>query len=257
MPLGLKPSFATASSSKSASNARLDFKLRIGDTRTVVTVHGDQPLMNTEDALVGTVIDRNIIDEMPLNGRGIQALIELSPGVDPVPVTDTSRGQFAVNGQRADTNYFTVDGVTVDFAAGDTPRRAVGTAGSSQAGEAGAGAIPANNFLGTFSNLVSPDALQEFKIQTSTFAPEFGRAPGAQIGFVSRSGGNRYTGSLFEYFRNDVLDASDWFNDQMGLPKPPLRFNNFGVSLGGPLQIPHVYDGHDRTFFFSPLRIYL
>lgn len=110
--------------------------------------------------------------------------------------------------------------------------------------------LPANNFLGTFSNLVSPDALEEFKIQTSTFAPEFGRSPGAQIGLVSRSGGNRYTGSVFEYFRNDKLDAADWFSNSQGLPKPPLRFNNFGVSLGGPLQIPRVYNGHDRTFFF-------
>jgi hypothetical protein len=231
-------------------NARLDFKLRIGDSRTVVTVHADAAAVNTQDASVGTVIDRNIIDEMPLNGRGIQALIELSPGVVPVPVTDTSRGQFAINGQRADANYFTVDGVTVDFAAGNTPSELFGQQRIFSEGEAGAGTIPANNFLGTFSDLVSPDALQEFKIQTSTFAPEFGRSPGAQIGLVSRSGGNRYTGSLFEYFRNDVLDASDWFYDQLGIPKAPLRFNNFGVSLGGPLQIPHVYDGRDRTFFF-------
>jgi len=231
-------------------NARIDFNLRIGDSRSVVTVHGDPVPVNTQDASVGTVIDRKIIDEMPLNGRGIQTLIELSPGVIPVPATDTSRGQFAINGQRGDANYFTVDGVTVDFSAGDTPAGLFGTNRIFSLGEAGAGTIPANNFLGTFSNLVSPDALEEFKIQTSTFAPEFGRSPGAQIGLVSRSGGNRYTGSVFEYFRNDKLDASDWFSNQQGLPKPPLRFNNFGVSLGGPVQIPHVYDGHDRTFFF-------
>lgn len=231
-------------------NARLDFNLRIGDSRTVVTVHGDAGLVNTQDASVGTVIDRKIIDEMPLNGRGIQTLIELSPGVVPVPVSDTSRGQFAINGQRSDTNYFTVDGVTVDFAAGNTPSALFGQQRVFSLGEAGAGTIPANNFLGTFSNLVSPDALQEFKIQTSTFAPEFGRTPGAQVGLISRSGSNRYTGSLFEYFRNDKLDAADWFSNWDGLPKSPLRFNNFGVSLGGPLLIPHVYNGHDRTFFF-------
>ena len=231
-------------------NARLDFNPRIGDSRSVVTVHADAAPVNTQDASVGTVIDRNFIDEMPLNGRGIQTLIELSPGVIPVAVDDTSRGEFAVNGQRADANYFTVDGVTVDFAAGNTPAGLVGLSRTFSLGEAGAGMLPANNLLGTFSNLVSPDALEEFKIQTSTFGPEFGRSPGAQIGLVSRSGGNRYTGSLFEYFRNDKLDAADWFSNYQGLPKPPLRFNNFGVSLGGPLRIPHVYDGHDRTFFF-------
>ncbi len=233
-----------------AENARLDFALRLGDSHTEVTVHGGQPLINADDASVGTVIDRDIIDQMPLNGRGIQSLIELTPGVVVTPVVDTNRGQFAVNGQRADANYYTVDGVSADFAAGDL--RSVLSRGATpfSVGQAGGGMLPANNFLGTFSNLVSPDALQEFKIQTSTFSPEFGRSPGAQVGLVTRSGTNLYSGSLFEYFRNDKTDANDWFNNQQGLARTPLRFNDFGGSLGGPLGIPHFYNGHDRTFFF-------
>jgi Carboxypeptidase regulatory-like domain len=95
-------------------NARIDFSLRIGDSRTEVTVHRGPPLINTEDASVGTVIDRDIIDQMPLNGRGIQTLIELTPGVVATPVVDASIGQFVVNGQRNDTSYFTVDGVTLE-----------------------------------------------------------------------------------------------------------------------------------------------
>src|SRR3984957_18669996 len=231
---------------ETGENARLDFSLRLGDFRTEVTVHGDTPLINSEDASVGTLIDRDTIDKMPLNGRGIQALIELSPGVVAIPVTGGDRGQFAINGQRDDANYFTVDGVSANFALMNplTPN------GAALLYQAGGALIPANNFLGTFSNLVSPDALQEFRIQTSTFAPEFGRSPGAQIGLVTRSGTNRYSGSLFEYFRNDTTDANDWFANQQALPKPPLRFNNFGGSLGGPVRIPHLYDGHDRTFFF-------
>src|SRR5262249_4793719 len=110
--------------------------------------------------------------------------------------------------------------------------------------------IPANNFFGTFSNLVAPESLQEFKIQTSTFAPEYGRSPGGQIGLVTRSGTNRYSGSLFEYLRNEKLDANDWFTNRDGLPKPVLRLNNFGGVLGGPVRVPHLYDGRDRTFFF-------
>jgi Carboxypeptidase regulatory-like domain len=233
-----------------AENARLDFALRLGDSHTEVTVHGGQPLINTDDASVGTVINRDIIDQMPLNGRGIQSLIELTPGVVVTPVVDTSRGQFAVNGQRADANYYTVDGVSADFAAGDL--RSVLSRGATpfSVGQAGGGMLPANNFLGTFSNLVSPDALQEFKIQTSTFSPEFGRSPGAQVGLVTRSGTNLYSGSVFEYFRNDKTDANDWFDNQQGLARPPLRFNDFGGSLGGPLRIPHFYNGRDRTFFF-------
>ena len=138
-------------------NVRLDFDLTIGDSRTVVTVNGVPPLMNTDDASVGTVIDRSIIDQMPLNGRGIQTLIELTPGVVATPVVPSSFGQFVVNGQRNDTSYFTVDGVSANFAA-------LGANVSSvPAGvQTGSPGIPASNFLGTFSNLVSPDALQEF-----------------------------------------------------------------------------------------------
>jgi carboxypeptidase family protein/TonB-dependent receptor-like protein len=234
-----------------AEKARLDFTLRIGDSHTEVTVHGGPPLINTEDASVGTVIGRDIIDQMPLNGRGIQSLIELSPGVVVTPVVDSSRGQFAVNGQRTDANYFTVDGVSANFAAGDLTSQLVpNTSAYFTQSQSGGGMIPANNFLGTFSNLVSPDALQEFRIETSTFAPEYGRSPGAQIGLITRSGANRYAGSLFEYFRNDKTDANDWFANQQAVPKAPLRFNDFGGTVGGPVRIPHVYNGHDRTFFF-------
>jgi Carboxypeptidase regulatory-like domain/TonB dependent receptor len=229
-------------------NARLDFAMRIGDSRTVVIVKGGPPLINTEDASVGTVIGRNIIDQMPLNGRGIQSLIELTPGVEVVPVVTSNAGQFTVNGQRSDANYFTVDGVSANFAAGIVNTVVGGV--YSVTGQTGGATLPANNLLGTLSNLVSPDALQEFKIQTSTFAPEFGRTPGAQIGFVTRSGTTQYSGSLFEYFRNDILDANGWFNNYHSLPKPPLRFNNFGASLGGPLGIPRVFKLPGQTFFF-------
>jgi hypothetical protein len=233
-------------------NARLDFSLRLGDFRTEVTVHAGPALINSENASVGTVIDRDIVDQMPLNGRGIQTLIELSPGVVAVPVVAGDRGQFAINGQRSDANYFTVDGVSANFALAN-PLTSMQSTGGVLLAQAGGAMIPANNFLGTFSNLVSPDALQEFKIQTSTFAPEFGRSPGAQIGLVTRSGTNRYSGLLFEYLRNDKTDANDWFANQLALPKSPLRFNDFGGTLGGPVRIPHLYDGHDRTFFFLSL----
>src|ERR1700684_2229503 len=126
--------------------ARIDFSLRLGDFRTEVTVHGDSPLINSEDASVGTLIDRDTIDKMPLNGPGIQALIELSPGVVAIPVTGGDRGQFAINGQRNDANYFTVDGVSANFAFMN-PFTANGAALLYQAGDA---LIPANNFLGLF-----------------------------------------------------------------------------------------------------------
>jgi len=226
--------------------ARLDFNLRIGDDRTEVTVHAGSPMINTENASVGTVIDRSLIDQMPLNGRGIQSLIELSPGVVVLPVASASAGQFAINGQRTNANYFTVDGVSANFAI-SIPLSLTGVIAGPTIGT---GMIPANNFFGTLSNLVAPESLQEFRIQTSTFAPEFGRSPGGQVGLVTRSGTNRYSGSLFEYFRNDKTDASDWFANSQASPKPPLRFNNFGGVFGGPVRVPHLYEGRDRTFFF-------
>ena len=232
--------------------AQLDFALTIGTSQTTVTVRGGPPLINTADASVGTVIGRDLIDEMPLNGRGIQTLVELTPGVTVVPVFDESRGQFVINGQRSDANYFTVDGVSANFSVANSQALVFlhNILTLQTAGQAGGGMLPANNFLGTFSNLLSPEALEEFKIQTSTYAPEFGHVPGGQIDLISRSGTKRYSGSLFEYFRNDATDANDWFNDAQGLPKAPLRFNNFGGTLGGPVRLPHIYNGRDRTFFF-------
>ena len=233
-------------------NARLDFGLTIGSSQTTITVRGGPPLINTADASVGTVIDRNLIDQMPLNGRGIQTLVELAPGVTVVPVFDESRGQFVINGQRSDANYFTVDGVSANFSVANSETLDfVHLTTLHTAGQAGGGMLPANNFLGTFSNLLSPEALEEFKIQTSTYAPEFGHLPGGQIDLISRSGTKRYSGSLFEYFRNDAPDANDWFNDAQGLPKAALRFNNFGGTLGGPVRLPRIYKAvEDRTFFF-------
>jgi len=230
--------------------AQVDFSLTIGGSQTTVTVKAGLPLVNTSDASVGTVIGRNLIDQMPLNGRGIQTLIELTPGVTVVPVFDESRGQFVINGQRSDANYFTVDGVSANFSVANSPTLGFLPLTLHTAGQAGGGMLPANNFLGTFSNLLSPEALEEFKIQTSTYAPEFGHVPGGQIDLISRSGTKRYAGSLFEYFRNDATDANDWFNDAQGLPKAALRFNNFGGTLGGPVWLPHIYNGQDRTFFF-------
>src|SRR5262249_36195757 len=98
--------------------------------------------------------------------------------------------------------------------------------------------------------------LQEFKIQTSTYAPEFGRTPGAQVSIVTRSGSNEFRGALFEYFRNDALDANDWFANSRRQARPALRQNIFGGVLGGPVRLPKKifgplsYEGRDRTFFF-------
>ena len=211
----------------------INFTLPIGAASETVTVTGGTPLVNTESGSVSTVIDRQFVENLPLNGRSFNTLMQLTPGVTIVPAGLTSPGQFSVNGQRADANYFTVDGVSANF----------GSTISVSSGPSGGGAVPAFSALGGTSSLVSVDAVEEFRVETSSFAPEFGRAPGGQVVITTRSGTNQFHGSVFEYFRNDVLDANDWFANNAGNPRAEERQNDFGGIFGGPLD-------HDKTFFF-------
>jgi hypothetical protein len=223
-----------------------NFTLDVGATSETIQVNGNTVNINTTDATVSTVIDRQFVENMPLNGRSFQSLILLAPGV----VTATPQngaqqgysGEYSVNGQRADANNFMVDGVS----ANNSPN----PYGYSSAGNAGA--LPATTALGTTQAIISVDALQEFKIQTSTYSAEYGRQPGAQISFETRSGTNDWHGSAFDYLRNDIFDANNWFNDHTTplTPKPAERQNDFGGTVGGPLGIPDLYSGKDRTFFF-------
>jgi len=206
--------------------ARLDFALTVGSTTETITVEGNAPLLNTSDASVSTLIGNQFVENMPLNGRSFSSLIDLTPGVVLVPTKAQDQGQFSVNGQHPDANYFLVDGVSANL----------GVAGSgSNLGQSGAGQLPVTSAFGGTSNLVSLDALEEFRIQTSTFAPEYGRTPGAQISVVTKSGTNTFHGTAFEYFRNDKLDANDWFANRNALARPELRQNDFGGVLGGPI----------------------
>ncbi len=216
-------------------NARLDFLLTIGSRTDVITVQGSAPLINTSDATVSTLIGSQFVENLPMNGRTFSTLIDLVPGVVLTPTNQTEQGQFSVNGQRPDANYFMVDGVSANL----------GTTGNGiNLGQSGAGQLPATDAFGGMSNLVSLDALQEFRIQTSTFAPEYGRTPGGQVSLVTKSGTNTFHGTAFEYFRNDALDANNWFANNLGLPKPGLRQNDFGGVLGGPIK-------KDKLFFFG------
>lgn len=212
---------------------RIDLQMTLGDVSEIVTVDSGAPLVNTESPNVSTVVNRTFVDNIPLNGRSFQTLINLTPGVVVTPSTFNDQGQFSVNGQRADANYFMVDGVSANF----------GVTGFIAMMQSASGALPALSASGGTNSLVSVDAMQEFRIQTSSFAPEFGRTPGGQVSIATRSGTNAFHGTLFEYFRNDVLDARDWFVNVLGLPKPKERLNDFGGVLGGPII-------KDKTFFF-------
>ena len=223
----------------------INFTLPIGAASEIVTVEGGVSLVNTENAAVGTVVDRKYVENMPLNGRSFQDLILLTPGVvttsPQVGALAGARGEFSVNGQRTESNYYTVDGVGANV--GISPSSAATAGGAS-------GSLFAPTALGTTQGLVSVDALQEFRVQSSTYSVEYGRSPGGQFLFLTRSGTNEWHGSAFDYLRNDYFDANNWFNNFYDKPNPPLRQNDFGGTLGGPLLIPRVYDGRDKTFFF-------
>ncbi len=214
-------------------NLDQNFRLDVGAVSDSISVEANAVNVNATDGTVSTLVDRTFADNLPLNGRSFQTLIMLTPGVVVTPTVFNDQGQFSVNGQRADANYFTVDGVSANF----------GVTGYFPLGQTAGGGLPALTVSGGTNSLVSADAMQEFRIQTSSFAPEFGRMPGGQISIVTRSGTNRFHGTLFEYFRNGVLDANDWFANFNHLRKPEERQNDFGGVIGGPVF-------KDRTFFF-------
>ena len=214
--------------------ARLDFTLPLGSMQEVITIEGAPPLVNTEDGAVGTTVDRDLLENLPLNGHSLQALFDLSPGVVATPATAGESGQFAVNGQRANTNYFYVDGVSAN----------TGVSGAGLPGEFAGSTMPGMSAIGSLHNLVTLEEVQEVRVQTSSFAPEFGRMPGAQISVTTGSGSNTLHGSLFENFRHERLSASDWFANSAGFPRGKLRVNDLGAALGGPLQ-------RNRTFFLA------
>jgi hypothetical protein len=224
-----------------AGNTTVNFLLSESSATFKTTAQALPPSADRELPSVGLVIGRDFVENLPLNGRSFQSLIELTPGVVITNSTTVSAGQFSVNGQRTNSNYFMVDGV-----GGNVGASAVATF-SQQA----AGTLPGLTVLGGTNSLVTLDALQEFRIQTSTFAPEFGRTPGAQVSLATRSGSNQFHGSLFYELRNEKLDANDWFANAAGSSRAPFRLNQFGGTLSGPLSLPKIYSGKNRTFFFA------
>ena len=149
--------------------AGLDFALQLRDVPSSITVDAlEDGNLNLGDAGVGTVVNRRFVENMPLNGRSFQSLIHLTPGILIMPSAQDAPGQFSSSGQLTNSNYFMIDGVSANFGVG---------AGVSL-GQTAGGTVPALNSMGGTNGLVSVDAMQEFRIQTSSYAPEYGRAPG-------------------------------------------------------------------------------
>src|SRR5262245_29460889 len=208
-----------------------NFTMQISPVRDSVTVTAGREEQNLSPA-VSTVVNRQFVEHLPMNGRSFQSLIQLTPGVLVTASGQGIEGQFSVNGQRTDTNYFTVDGVGVNFAGNI----------SVNLGQNLGGTLPALTITGGTNSFVSLDAMQEFRIQTSSYSTESGRSPGAQIAIVTRSGTNEFHGTAYDYVRHEAFDARNWFSPPPAA-KPPLRQHDFGGTLGGPVS-------RNRSFFF-------
>jgi hypothetical protein len=200
------------------------------------------------------VVDQNFVANIPLNGRSFQDLITMTPGIETQSPQGTglsfgAAGQFSVNGQQTYSNSFIVDGVSADVGASLlTGHQKIPISGDQ----------PGITAIGTTQSLVPVDALQEFRVLGSTYSTEYGRAKGGQFTLLTRSGTNNFHGDLFDYFRNNVADAEDWYAPFTGLGfvtpgqiTPHYQQNDFGGAVGGPLELPGLYDGRNRTFFFA------
>lgn len=225
-----------------AGKTSLDITLQVGGNAQSVTVDASAAQLNTVDASVSTVIDHKFVENLPLNGRSFQSLLTLVPGVVSVPSSGAGvSGQIAVNGMRSESNYFLIDGVSANTGVNNSsPGRGAGYSGS----------LPSSTALGTTQSLISIDALEEFRGTTSTYSAENGRVPGGQFSFRTRSGTSDFHGTVYDYFRNDAMDANSYFNNRNNIGRVKMRQNDFGGTLGGPILIPGLLNRRDRSFFF-------
>jgi len=213
--------------------AQVDLTLQLGQVSETVEVTGQAPLLESESSSLGTVVNQQLVNQLPLNGRNFIQLATLSPGVSGVgfsasgtimsgtrPDDRRPATEIFSNGNREGSNNFLYDGID-------------------------------DNERLTLSIVLRPavEAVREFKIQTNLYSADIGRNSGAVVDVISKSGTNRLHGSLFEFLRNSAMDARSYFNPK-GTAFPTFRLNQFGGSLGGPVVLPKLYHGKDRTFFF-------
>jgi hypothetical protein len=219
----------------------VDLQLEVGNVNEVVTVTGETQQVETSSSEVSSLVTSKQVTELPLNGRNYAQLVTLVPGISPVTQAGAggafgtggtgldSHVDMSVNGNGSNTNLWTVDGVN-------------------------------NMDVGSNATLLvfpSIDSIQEFRVERNSFSAEYGQAQGAVINLITKGGGNEFHGTLFEFLRNDKLNASDFFNNRAGQPRPTLRYNNFGFNFNGPMILPRfgeggksTWNGKNRAFFF-------
>jgi hypothetical protein len=216
-------------SSEKVDNIKIDvsqirsvnFTMKVGAVSQQVEVEASATPLDTDNATTGTVIDTKKVIDLPLNGRNPFSLASLVPGVNNVGNASTPH----IGGSRNAVNEEQLDGMT--------------------------NILPENN-VGNNVSAYTPivDSVQEFSVQTNSLSAEYGRFGGGVINLVTKSGTNQWHGGLFEFSRNAVLNANDFFANRTGESKPSSNEVQYGGTLGGPVFIPKLYNGHDKTFFF-------
>ncbi|HWF48713.1 MAG TPA: carboxypeptidase regulatory-like domain-containing protein, partial [Bryobacteraceae bacterium] len=206
--------------------ASIDAVLELGQVAETVNVEGSSAgQLATDSSSLGGTITPADVQNLPLPSRNTLNLLALSPGVSSgADITNQgglNTSQLSINGSRTLNSEFLLDGVSV----------VTGSTGSPE-------------------TLPPPDSIREFKVLTSSYSAEYGRTSGAIVTLVTNSGTNNYHGAAYGYFRNEVLDANNYFNNVLGKKRPEDRYNLFGGKIGGPLSIPKLYNGKNKTFFF-------
>jgi hypothetical protein len=204
--------------------ARIDATLQPGDVVESITVSGESvALVEADTSSLGLLVNPNQLRDLPMSGRGLLNLLMLSNGISSGgDATDINQSQISVNGSRTQSLEVNVDGVSL-----------------------------LDGSTGSVGHMPSPEAVREFKLQTSAYSAEYGRTGGATISLVVDSGTNRYRGAVYDYFRNEALNANNFFSNLRGTPRPVTRVNQFGGKFAGPVLFPGLYHGKNRTFFFT------
>jgi hypothetical protein len=210
-------------------SAKIDIILQVGEVTQTVEVTGETPLLQAETSSMGQVVEERKANELPLNGRNVFNLISLAPSVvpqgsaagTPVGVNPFGWGNYQVNGSFGNESAEYLDGQPLNIGYINLPV-----------------VIP------------TQDSIQEFKVQTSNLGADWGKFSGGVVNLSTKSGTNGLHGEAYEYLRNKVLDANDFFLNKAGQKRPPFTQNQFGANAGGPIVVPHLYDGRDKTFWF-------
>ena len=205
-----------------SQNITAEFSITVGKATESVEVHANAVQLQTEDAVTGQVVNRKFVNDLPLLDRNFTNLTYLAPGVTETDAPNSKNAQGGINFNSNGSRNATAD-VLIDGASATN--------------------FDQNSGIQNVPYTPSVDSVEEFKVEQTNFSAEYGFAGGTIINVVTRSGTNRLHGSLYEFFRNSVMDANEWFNNAFGTPIAPLKRNDFGGTVGGPIR-------KDKTFFF-------